>query len=40
MIENLEPVSIAVATRWFLTPGQQYQNSVHSTLQFLSPYIW
>jgi len=40
MIENLEPVSIGVATRWFLSPGQKYQNAVHSTLQFLSPYIW
>lgn len=40
MIENLEPVSVAVATRWFLAPGQQFQNSLHSTLQFLSPYIW
>lgn len=40
MIENLETESIGVASRWFLGPGQQYQNSVHSTLQFLSPYVW
>lgn len=39
-IENLEDSSIGVATRWFLEKSQLYQNNVHSTLQFLSPYIW
>lgn len=40
MIENLEDESIGVATRWFVNMKQNYQNSVHSTLQFLSGYIW
>lgn len=34
MVENVDSESIGVATRWFLAPGQAYQNSVHSTLQW------
>ncbi len=40
MIENLDKETIGVATRWFLGPGHVYQNSVHSTIQFFSSYIW
>lgn len=40
MVENVDSSSIGVATRWFLPPGHQYQNSVHSTLQFFSPHMW
>jgi hypothetical protein len=39
-VENLDTVSIGVATRWFISPGHQYQNSVHSTMQFFSTYMW
>lgn len=40
MVENLDGDSIGVATRWFLSSNQFYQNSVHSTLQFFSSYMW
>lgn len=40
MIENLDSASIGVATRWFLPSGHQYQNSLHSTLQFFSTHMW
>ncbi len=40
MIENLDQATIGVATRWFLGSDHVYQNSVHSTTQFFSSYIW
>ena len=40
MIENIDASTIGVATRWFLGPGHMYQNSVHSTIQFFSSYVW
>mmetsp|Transcript_6092 Transcript_6092/g.11642 ORF Transcript_6092/g.11642 Transcript_6092/m.11642 type:complete len:117 (-) Transcript_6092:168-518(-) len=40
MIDNLEATSIGVASRYLMPVTQHYQNTVHSSLQFLSSYIW
>jgi hypothetical protein len=40
MIDNLESESIGVATRWFFPEKHVYQNSLHSTLQWFSTYMW
>jgi len=40
MIENLDSESIGVASRWFFPDEHVYQNSVHSSLQWFSTYMW
>lgn len=40
MIENLDSEAIGVASRWFFPDDHVYQNSLHSTLQFFSTYMW